>query len=184
MTEELAIIPHSFGEWSFGTVPTKTEAGTAIRTCECGETDEVSVPALTDTSVWTVVTEDATHFAKGSETYSSVYGVVTVDIPMIVHTFGDWTMTEKPTETETGYTYLCLRCRGNDRGPCSDGRLRLGGGNGCSDTFRGRFRYLYLGVRHRDGGASRGSPQLRRLGDHRGALSERSRQGDPYLRMR
>ncbi len=109
VTVELPVAPHTFGDWTMTVIATKTETGTATRTCTCGETETVTVPVLTDTSVWTVLTVDATHAAPGKETYTSVYGIVTVDIPMILHTFGDWTMTTAPSETETGSaTHTCV----------------------------------------------------------------------------
>ena len=95
---------HTFGNWTLTTDPTETATGKASGTCVCGETTEIDVPALSDTTVWSVTAEEpATHTAVGHKTYSSVYGTVTVDIPVLTeHTYGNWTLTTDPTETETG----------------------------------------------------------------------------------
>ena len=74
---------HEFGAytWVEGSVPTETEAGKATATCSCGETTTVDVPKLTDSTVWTLTTTDATCTADGKKEYTSVYGTVDVTIP-------------------------------------------------------------------------------------------------------
>ena len=107
VTVVITMIPHTYGDWAITKEPTETETGTAAHTCECGYTETVTIPALTD-SIWTATTTPATHEAAGKTVYTSVYGEVTVVIAMIPHTYGDWTITEKPTLTEIGSaTHTC-----------------------------------------------------------------------------
>lgn len=95
---------HTFGAWAIVTEPTLTAGGKAERTCSADTyKEEVNLPALTDTTVWTVKSEKpATHFADGEKVYTSDYGDVTVVLPKGEHTYGDWTITTKPTSTEGG----------------------------------------------------------------------------------
>lgn len=73
---------HTYGEWTLTTAPTLTTEGSATRTCTgCEEKETVTVPALTDTSVWTATPNPApTHTSAGKTDYTSVYGKVTVDV--------------------------------------------------------------------------------------------------------
>ncbi len=80
-------------EWTLVTAPTETETGTAAKVCLCGEadTETVSVPALTDESVWTLIdTVASTCTVKGSKTYvADLYGDVTVAVELAPHTPDD-----------------------------------------------------------------------------------------------
>lgn len=82
---------HTYGEWTLTTAPTLTTEGSATRTCTgCEEKETVTVPALTDTSVWTATPNPApTHTSAGKTDYTSVYGKVTVDVAKLgdEHTF-------------------------------------------------------------------------------------------------
>ena len=62
------------------------------------------VPALSDTAVWTrEVTVEPTHLTVGEAVYTSEYGTVTVEVAKTEgHTYGAWTITTAPTETEAG----------------------------------------------------------------------------------
>lgn len=73
---------HTYGDWTLTTAPTLTTEGSATRTCTgCEEKETVTVPALTDTSVWTATPNPApTHTSAGKTDYTSVYGKVTVDV--------------------------------------------------------------------------------------------------------
>lgn len=73
---------HTYGEWTLTTAPMLTTEGSATRTCTgCEEKETVTVPALTDTSVWTATPNPApTHTSAGKTDYTSVYGKVTVDV--------------------------------------------------------------------------------------------------------
>ncbi len=66
-----------------GTAPTEDAAGELIGKCECGNEITVPVPALSDTSVWTLTnTVPATCMLKGEKTYTSLFGSVKVEIPV------------------------------------------------------------------------------------------------------
>lgn len=82
---------HTYGDWTLTTAPTLTTEGSATRTCTgCEEKETVTVPALTDTSVWTATPNPApTHTSAGKTDYTSVYGKVTVDVAKLgdEHTF-------------------------------------------------------------------------------------------------
>lgn len=95
---------HTFGAWTIVTKPTLTAGGKAERTCSADTyKEEVNLPALTDTTVWSVKSEEpATHFADGTKVYTSKYGEVPVVLPKGEHTYGSWTITVKPTLTTGG----------------------------------------------------------------------------------
>ena len=99
---ELAKLEHVYGEWTLVTEPTETATGSATRTCKYGETDTVTVPALTDASVWTVTEVLPTCQKAGSRTYVSEYGTVVVELAKLEHVYGEWTLVTEPTETATG----------------------------------------------------------------------------------
>ncbi len=102
---------HTYGAWSITTAPTETTTGSASRVCACGETDTVTVAALSDTSVWSVeISQDATHTSNGFAVYKSQYGSVTTTSGMGQHTYGAWTMTKEPTMTETGTAIKVCDC--------------------------------------------------------------------------
>ncbi len=96
---------HTFGDWTIAAAPTLEVGGTAKRVCTASDGGEetVALPALTDTSVWEVKsTTPATHTSDGSSVYKSAYGEVTIALPKTAHTFGEWTITKKPTLEEEG----------------------------------------------------------------------------------
>ena len=99
---ELAKLEHVYGEWTFVVEPTETATGSATRTCKYGETDTVTVPALTDASVWSVTEVLPTCQKAGSKTYVSEYGTVVVELAKLEHVYGEWTFVVEPTETATG----------------------------------------------------------------------------------
>ena len=105
----LDVIPHEWSEWDL-TDPTETSPGSATHSCACGETETVVVPVLTDNSVWALDLVPATHAAAGSKTYTSVYGTVVLTVPQIAHTFGAWSITADPTETEVGTATRTCKC--------------------------------------------------------------------------
>ena len=114
VTVVLPQIPHAFGEWSITVEPTEAATGTAVRLCECGASDTADVPVLTD-AIWTyAVVTPATHTATGSATYTSVYGVVTVTLSTVPHTYGEWSITADPTETATGTAVRLCECGASD----------------------------------------------------------------------
>ncbi len=111
VTVELALGEHTYGEWTITTKPTLTEAGQASHTCVCNDVENVSIPALTDTAVWTMSEKvESTCTVKGHETYTSVYGSVTVELALGEHAYGEWTITTKPTLTEAGEASHACEC--------------------------------------------------------------------------
>lgn len=100
---------HVWGNWTITTEPTLTATGTAKRVCtkNAEHTDTKTLPALTDTSVWTKADDklvDPTKGNDGKDVYTSEYGEVIVVLPTLGHTheWGRWTITTAPTLTETG----------------------------------------------------------------------------------
>ncbi len=75
---------HSYGDWTIITKPTETTTGMAQRVCanDSSHIDSVTLPVLTDTSVWTLIDEkDPTETEDGYKKYTSAdYGEITVTI--------------------------------------------------------------------------------------------------------
>ena len=102
---------HAYGAWNLTKAPTVDEEGSATRVCACGSVDNVNVPKLSDSSVWTTITsQDPTHESKGFVQYTSVYGTVVVDIPAGQHVYGNWELSKAPTATETGLARKYCAC--------------------------------------------------------------------------
>ena len=109
---------HTYGDWTLTTAPTLTTEGSATRTCTgCEEKETVTVPALTDTSVWTATPNPApTHTSAGKTDYTSVYGKVTVDVAKLgdEHTFNQKVIDAKYLKSEATcleaavYYYSCV----------------------------------------------------------------------------
>lgn len=109
---------HTYGDWALTTAPTLTTEGSATRTCTgCEEKETVTVPALTDTSVWTATPNPApTHTSAGKTDYTSVYGKVTVDVAKLgdEHTFNQKVIDAKYLKSEATcleaavYYYSCV----------------------------------------------------------------------------
>lgn len=109
---------HTYGDWTLTTAPTLTTEGSATRTCTgCEEKETVTVPALTDTSVWTATPNPApTHTSAGKADYTSVYGKVTVDVAKLgdKHTFNQKVVDAKYLKSEATcleaavYYYSCV----------------------------------------------------------------------------
>lgn len=112
---------HSWGKWTIAKAPSATETGTAERACTSsdGGKDTVTLPVLTDTTVWTKDTAKstpATHTADGKDVYTSSYGTVEVTVSKNAdaHTYGGWVITTKPTLTTEGVA--TRTCTANDGG--------------------------------------------------------------------
>lgn len=109
---------HTYGDWTLTTAPTLTTEGSATRTCTgCEEKETVTVPALTDTSVWTATPNPApTHTSAGKTDYTSVYGKVTVDVAKLgdEHTFNQKVVDARYLKSEATcleaavYYYSCV----------------------------------------------------------------------------
>ena len=102
---------HSY-TYTLTTEPTETAAGAATKACDCGESTTVEVPALSDTSVWTLEsTTPATHTETGSKVYASeLYGKVTVVLAKTTEHSYTYTLTTEPTETATGTATKACAC--------------------------------------------------------------------------
>lgn len=95
--------------------PTLTKSGIATATCsddDCDFSDEVVVPVLSDSDVWTVdVTSNSTCETAGEATYSSVYGDVTIDLPLANHSFDSVTViTAASCEADGSALLTCSVC--------------------------------------------------------------------------
>ena len=100
VTVTLDPINHNYGAWTLETNPTLETAGSAKRVCanDATHVETTSVPALTDTSVWSVKsTTPATCTEQGNVVYTSTYGDVTVTVSATNHAYGEWTITTAPT---------------------------------------------------------------------------------------
>ena len=114
VTETIPATGHAWGDWNITTKPTKTETGKAERICnnDSSHKETATLPKLTDSSVWTIgVYVAPTCEGMGSQEYTSAYGTVTETIPATGHAWGAWSITKKPTQTETG---TAERICGND----------------------------------------------------------------------
>lgn len=78
---------HQYGEWTLTVNPTMDAVGKAERTCVYGETEEVEVAVLTDTSVWTVEEVEPTYTKEGATIYKSIYGEVSFAVEKLVPPF-------------------------------------------------------------------------------------------------
>ena len=102
---------HAYGAWTITTKPTMEAEGLAERSCECGDKDTAVLPVLSDTSVWTVKsTTPSTCTEKGNTVYTSAYGDVTVELPLLNHTYGAWTITTEPTMEAEGLAERSCEC--------------------------------------------------------------------------
>lgn len=94
---------HKYGAWEITVEPDLTTAGKAKRTCECGDIDEVDVPALENASVWTAATVvRASHDEEGLVRYTSVYGTVEKIVAKGEHSWSSWKIVTAPTATVKG----------------------------------------------------------------------------------
>lgn len=94
---------HKYGAWEITVEPDLTTAGKAKRTCECGDIDEVDVPALENASVWTAATVvRASHDEEGLVRYTSVYGTVEKTVAKGEHSWSSWKIVTAPTATAKG----------------------------------------------------------------------------------
>lgn len=94
---------HKYGAWEITAEPDLTTAGKAKHTCECGDIDEVDVPALENASVWTKATAvRASHDEEGLVKYTSVYGTVEKTVAKGEHSWSGWKIVTAPTADEKG----------------------------------------------------------------------------------
>lgn len=98
---------HTYGNWTIVTNPTLESIGRATHSCTndgCTHSETVDIPTLSDTATWTVKnTTQSTCTVAGNTVYTSMYGEVTVTLPLVKHT--EETIPGKAaTCTETGLT--------------------------------------------------------------------------------
>lgn len=106
---------HTYGAWTITTKPTMEATGLAKHTCECGHEETAVLPVLSDTSVWTVKsTTPSTCTVAGNTVYTSAYGEVTVELPLLDHVYGAWTITDEPTMEATGLAKRTCECGHED----------------------------------------------------------------------
>ena len=112
----LEMIPHSW-TYTLTTAPTTEAEGQAKKACECGATETVAVPVLTDATVWSSeITLAPTHLTEGKIVYTSeLYGTVENVLPKTEdHAYGAWTLTTAPTTTATGVAERECDCGDKD----------------------------------------------------------------------
>ena len=142
---ELPKEEHVYGEWTLVTKPTETATGSATRTCKYGETDTVTVPALTDASVWSVKSLTLSYNEKGEKVYTSVYGEVSVEVAKLVAPYDNKTYSSVLfdargtdsqtfkygiTTVETAWANAIISLNGN------------GEGEGTAYPFRGQIKII------------------------------------------
>ena len=142
---ELPKEEHVYGEWTLVTKPTETATGSATRTCKYGETDTVTVPTLTDASVWSVKSLTLSYNEKGEKVYTSVYGEVSVEVAKLVAPYDNKTYSSVLfdargtdsqtfkygiTTVETAWANAIISLNGN------------GEGEGTAYPFRGQIKII------------------------------------------
>lgn len=105
--ETIGATGHTYGNWTIVTNPTLESIGRATHSCTndgCTHSETVDIPTLSDTATWTVKnTTQSTCTVAGNTVYTSMYGEVTVTLPLDKHT--EETIPGKAaTCTETGLT--------------------------------------------------------------------------------
>ena len=94
---------HKHGAWEITAEPDLTTAGKAKRTCECGDSDEVEVPALENANVWKKENvARASHDEEGLVRYTSVYGTVEKTVAKGEHSWSSWKIVTAPTAIKKG----------------------------------------------------------------------------------
>lgn len=106
---------HTYGDWAITVTPEANKQGVAERVCtDCGEKETVDIPSLSDESVWTKTTVDATEFAAGCDIYTSEYGTVEVEIAATGHIWREWVedkyLASSATCTEAATYYKSCAC--------------------------------------------------------------------------
>ena len=103
---------HDYGSWTITTEPTLTSEGKAQQVCsrDPQHVNEIDIANLANTEVWTSeVTKEPECEVVGETTYTSIFGVVKVEIAATGHSYGEGVVTD-PTCTEEGYTTYTCAC--------------------------------------------------------------------------
>ena len=113
-TEPIAALGHDY-EWKVTLAPTKESEGTLTGVCSvCKDEQSITLPAL-NAEDYDVERVAATCESAGSEIYTYVkdgerYTAATITLPALGHSWGEWSVTKAPTETEKGQlTRTCTR---------------------------------------------------------------------------
>ena len=104
---------HSYGDWTTMKEPTCTTDGLKMRTCTCGATETVTIPATGHILGAWITTQEPTCTVTGEKTRSCACGEVvkTEIIYATGHSFGDWAVTRELTCTVNGVkTRTCTAC--------------------------------------------------------------------------
>lgn len=107
---------HTYGNWTIVTNPTLESIGRATHSCTndgCTHSETVDIPTLSDTATWTVKnTTQSTCTVAGNTVYTSMYGEVTVTLPLDEHTYGELIEEVSATCTAVGTKahYKCSVC--------------------------------------------------------------------------
>lgn len=106
---------HSWSSWTIIDVPTATEVGKAVRFCttdNCKASDEAVLPVLDDATFWTKSVTPATCTNAEVTSYTSTYGVVSVETAEAKgHNVKVTAILTEPTCTEKGSaTVKCADC--------------------------------------------------------------------------
>lgn len=107
---------HTYGNWTIVTNPTLESIGSATHSCTndgCTHSETVDIPTLSDTATWTVKnTTQSTCTVAGNTVYTSMYGEVTVTLPLDEHTYGELIEEVSATCTAVGTKahYKCSVC--------------------------------------------------------------------------
>lgn len=107
---------HTYGNWTIVTNPTLESIGRATHSCTndgCTHSETVDIPTLSDTATWTVKnTTQSTCTVAGNTVYTSMYGEVTVTLPLAEHTYGELIEEVSATCTAVGTKahYECSVC--------------------------------------------------------------------------
>jgi len=95
---------HDYGSWSILVRPTMETTGRAERTClnDHNHVDVVTLPVLSDETVWTKSSTLPTCEVDGRDIYTSSYGTVGIKQVKLGHEYGNWEITTYPTDSKTG----------------------------------------------------------------------------------
>ncbi len=107
---ELPLIAHEYGAFVLSTEPTIDNKGSATHSCACGHVETVDVPALSDSSVWTLTTVASDHKVQGTDTYTSIYGTIVVELPLKDYEYGAWVLVTNPTFDDSGSASRTCEC--------------------------------------------------------------------------
>ena len=139
---------HEMTDWAWvDEEPTEDEGATAERHCtipDCTESEEVDVPELTDTDVWSVSETVADYNHAGGKVYTSEYGTVLVKTA------------DKLVAPYDNTTYTAIEMEGSSSNSVKNGNIsaywrssvslavdETGSANGNAYPFSSGYRYVF-----------------------------------------